>query len=452
MRTGGKLLALFLVILLAAAALAASCGKRPSSRGGVTAGAALPAPAAAARVLSPLPARPLSPRLEALRDEVMRQTAEVRGLEWKGEVGMTELTGWEYGTRAKEVADALGGDDLKALGRLAVAGGILPEGTDLATLAGSFTAAASGAIYSPFDRRVLLLQSEPGASRTAAANRSLLAHEFVHALQDQHFDLVKMLFVRPYNFDRTEAVFALVEGDATNVQRRRESGEAWARRTLDDIARQEEERFGSYRRELGGLFPPLLTETFVFRYRDGARFVEAVRRSGAGTDDIFRRPPASSEQVLHPEKYLAGEAPREARLDEARLRRRGYRLAASTPLGEIGVRGLLLAGAPQAEAVRAAAGWGGDTAYVFEREGGAPLFAWQTVWDRPEDAQEFFRAYGTLQRSRGAAAEPDGALAPGGDSHALWRKGDLLTLVRLEGDAVLVLRGARADLAAALED
>ncbi|HEV2765738.1 MAG TPA: hypothetical protein VGV38_22325 [Pyrinomonadaceae bacterium] len=403
-------------------------------------------PPTAARVLSPLPSRPLSPRLEALRAEVMRQTGETRGLEWKDEVGMTELTGWEYGTRAKEVADALGGDDLKALGRLAVAGGILPAGTDLATLAGSFTAAASGAIYSPFDRRVLLLQSEPSARPTASADRSLLTHEFVHALQDQHFDLLKMLLVRPYNFDRTEALFALVEGDATNVQRRRESGEAWSKRSLDDIARQEEERFGSSRRELGAFFPPLLTETFVFRYRDGARFVEAVRRAGGSADEAFRRPPASSEQVLHPEKYLAGEAPREAKVDEGRFTRRGYRLAASTPLGEIGVRGLLLAGAS-----RAAAGWGGDRAYVFEREGSAALFVWQTVWDRREDAQEFFRAYGALQRSRGAASA-DAALAHVGDAQTLWRKDNLLTLVRLEGDSVLILRGTEADIASALAD
>ncbi|HYO62814.1 MAG TPA: hypothetical protein VER08_04075 [Pyrinomonadaceae bacterium] len=452
MRAQGKSFGLFLIGVSIVAALASCGGKRSSSGGGVQAGTVMP-PATAARVLSPLPNRPLSPRLEAVREEVMRQTARERGLAWKDEVGMTELTGWEFGTRSKEVADSLGGDDLTALSRLAVAGGILPAGTDLAALAGSFTAAASGAVYSPFDRRVLLLQSEPSASKSESADRSLLTHEFVHALQDQHFGLLKLLLVRPYNFDRTEAAFAVVEGDATNVQRRRDGGEAWSRQPLDEIARQEESRFGAYRRELGALFPPLLTETFVFRYRDGVRFVETVRRArgAGGVDELFRRPPASSEQVLHPEKYLAGEAPREARVDEERFTRRGYRLAASTPLGEIGVRGLVLAGASRAESLRAAAGWGGDTAAVFEREGAPPLFVWQTVWDRPEDAQEFFRAYGALQRRRGAT-ENDARPAPANVSHTLWRTDNLLTLVRLEGDAVLVLRGEEAEINAALEN
>ena len=109
-----------------------------------------------------------------------------------------------------------------------------------------------------------------------------------------------------------------------NVQRRFESGDAWARRSLDDIARQEDERFREYRQGIGALFPPLLTETFIFRYRDGARFVETLRRARPArtANDIFRRPPRSSEQVLHPEKYLAaltgkgGDEPREVSLKE----------------------------------------------------------------------------------------------------------------------------------------
>ena len=433
--------------------LVSGCGsKRASRRGGVQAGAVVPV----VRTLSPLPVRPLSPRLEAVRGEVMRETAEARGLEWRGAVGMTELSGWEYGTRTKEVAEILGGEDLKALSKLAVAGGILPTGTDLATLAVSFTAATAGATYSPLDKQVLLLQSETATSgnakNDAARDRSLLTHEFVHALQDQHFDLLKLLLVRPYNFDRTEAVFALVEGDAMNVQRRRESTDAWARRSLEDIARQEDERFGEYRRGLGALFPPLLTETFIFRYRDGARFVETMRRNrpAVSVDDIFRRPPATSEQVLHPEKYLSNEAAREVALNEEGFAAAGWQMVSATPLGEIGVRGLLLAGVGRAEATRAAAGWGGDRAAVFERNASAPLFVWKTSWDRREDAQEFSRAYAALLRRR-TGTEATDALNVGGDYSLVWREGAMLTLLRQSADTVLILRAAEADSAQALE-
>jgi len=412
------------------------------------------------RSLPPLPVRPLSPRLEAARERVAAAAAAMRDLEWKSKPGMTELTGWEYGTRTKVVAETLGGDDLKALSQLAVAGGILPEGTDLATLAVSFTALSSGATYSPLDRQVLVLADD--SKTESARSDSLLTHEFVHSLQDQHFDLLSLLLARPYNFDRAEALFALVEGDAMNVQRRFENGPAWSRRSLEDIARQEDERFAEYRRGIGALFPPLLTETFIFRYRDGARFVEAIRRARPprSTDEIYRRPPRSSEQVLHPEKYLAAltgagrDEPREVSVDEQRFNAGGWQTRASTPLGEIGVRGLLMAGVPGREAVRAAAGWGGDRAYVFERSGGGlggtSLFIWRTVWDKREDAQEFWRAYGALLRHR-AGREAGDSLAPGGESSLVWREAAHLTVVRLDGDSVLVVRGNENDLPAALQ-
>ena len=436
---------IFFFSALVALVLALSCGRKRTAEHVVptTAAATLPE---AARTWTPLPARPLSPHLERVRARAMQAAAATRELDWQTAPGMTELTGWEYGTRTKETADALGGDELRRLSRLAAAGGMLPEGTDLATLAASFAAASAGATYSPLDKQVLLLADSHGKETT---NDALLTHEFVHALQDQHFNLLQLLLARPYDFDREEALFAVIEGDAMDVQRRFELGEQWTRRSLDDVARMEDARFDEYRKEIGALFPPMLTETFIFRYRDGVRFVEAIRRKGGerAVDELFRRPPASSEQILHPEKYFAGEQPRAAQVDEQSFAAAGWHTTTATPLGEIGVRGLLLKALTAKEAASAAAGWGGDRAYLFERAGHAPLFVWQTVWDKPEDAAEFCRAYNTLQRARATAA--DSAFV-GGQAHAAWREGETLILVRLSGDEVLIVRGAQADTPDAL--
>ncbi|HYE64550.1 MAG TPA: hypothetical protein VD966_03145 [Pyrinomonadaceae bacterium] len=419
--------------------LIASCGNKRAAHVSIGPATAMPV----ARTLPPLPVRPLSAELRAMRERTMRVASDLRELAFTGEVGMAELSGWEYGTRASEMAQVLGGDELRALSRLASAGGMLPEGTDLASLAASFTALSAGATYSPLDKQILLMDK--------FKSDSLLTHEFVHALQDQHFDLLRLLSIRPYNFDRTEAVFAVIEGDAVNVQRRAEEGDGYARRPLEEIKRQEGARFDEYREEVKSLFPPLLTETFIFRYRDGAHFVEAVRRGrgGRGVNELFQRPPASSEQVLHPEKYQADEAPREVRLDEQAFATSGWRSVASTPLGEIGVRGLLMAGVSEREAARAAAGWGGDRAYLFERAGAAPLFVWKTAWDKQEDAVEFFRAYKALL-GRGGKQTND-ALAGGGEAQVVWGRGGRLTLARRDGDAVIIIRGAEADLPVALE-
>jgi len=386
-----------------------------------------------------------------VRRRVVGAVAETRGLQWQRDAGMSELSGWEYGTRTKEMADALAGDELRALSRLAIAGGMLPEGTDLATLAASFAASSAGATYSPLHKRVLILGGQ--GKDAPARDESLITHEYVHALQDQHFDLLTLLAARPYNFDRAEAAFAVVEGDAMNVQRRREqSDEVWSRRALEEIGRTEDARFGEYRKEIGAFFPPLLTETFIFRYRDGTRFVETVRRKSGtrGIDELFRRPPASSEQVLHPEKYFARELPREVSLDEGQFAANNWKVAATTPLGELGVRGLLLKAMSGGEAARAAAGWGGDRAYLFERAKTAPLFVWKTYWDTPAEAAEFFRAYNTLRDKTGE--QRDGT---GDPTQFIWRdsssSNSRVTIVRIERDQVIIIRGADADARGALE-
>lgn len=441
MRTRGIIQTGFIFAVCLSLLAAAGCADKRGRTRGAAPAVALVDPPRPAPALTPLPDRPLSRRLELLRARAAEQASRGRGLAWLAPVGMTELTGWEYGTRTRELSDALVTEDLKALSRLAVAGGLLPEGTDLAALATSFTAATASAAYSPLDKRVLVVQNGPKADE--ARTTALLTHEYVHALQDQHFDLLGMMTARPFDFDRTEALFALVEGDAVSVERRAQGGEAFARLSPEEIARREDERYAPYREGIGALFPPLLTETFVFRYRDGLRFVEALRRAkpAVGADQIFRRPPRSSEQVLHPEKYLTDEPPREVALGADGPAGDGWRLAAETSLGEIGARGLLLSGLGAEEARRAASGWGGDRAFLFERAGGGPLFVWKTVWDTPAEAREFFRAYNTLRLKAGESED-----AAGPTERRVWRDGNTATFVVLDGAGVYIARGARAEV------
>ncbi len=419
---------------LIALLLATSCGDRHVASRGSNSSAEPEVP----RTLPPLPSRPLSEKMKALRSHAMRQASDIRELPWKAEVGMTELSGWEYGSRASEMARSLGGEELNSLSRLAVAGGVLPEGTDLASLAASFTAVSAGAVYSPLDKQILMMERQGGDS--------LLTHEFVHALQDQHFDLLKLLVVRPYDFDRTEAAFALIEGDAMNVQRRAEAGEAYSRESLDQITRQETARFSEYRKDFGALFPALLTETFIFRYRDGARFVETVRRRDGqqGVDNLYRRLPATSEQILHPEKYLSGEAGRAVSVSESSFTQSGWRMTTSTSMGEIGLRGVLLAGVPEKEAVRASGGWGGDRAFLFERDGGAKLFVWKSVWDTRDDAEEFFANYNAMQKARKNVRQVNQS-SEGESVQTIWREDGMTTVVFMAGDSVIIIRGSEAD-------
>jgi hypothetical protein len=227
-----------------------------------------------------------------------------------------------------------------------------------------------------------------------------------------------------------------------NVQRRAEMGELYSRLSPAQIQRQEDSRFNEYRKTAGILFQPLITETFIFRYRDGAKFIESVRRSGgeAAVNALFTNPPLSTEQILHFDKFVSNEKPREVSINDSALTADDWQLGAVTTLGEVGVRGVLMAANNAAHAEKAAAGWGGDRAFLFEKSGSAPLFVWATTWDSENDAVEFFKAYRNL---RGSNTELGLNSAEQKANEAMGWIGDgSSTVLRRRGDSVLILRGS----------
>jgi hypothetical protein len=92
-------------------------------------------------------------------------------------------------------------------------------------------------------------------------------------------------------------------------------------------------------------------------------------------------PPDSTEQVLHPDKYLRVEEPLRVSLDVALGS--GWRRTASGTWGEFQTRELV--------GERAAAGWGGDRYELWHGPGGDVL-AMRWRWDTPRDAREFASA------------------------------------------------------------
>jgi hypothetical protein len=143
-------------------------------------------------------------------------------------------------------------------------------------------------------------------------------------------------------------------------------------------------------------------------------------RPFGAVDALWNEPPASTEQVLHPEKYDACEAP--IPVDAAALPTlAGFgRPSASDVLGEWAIRTWLGATLPAEIAARAAAGWGGDRVGIYTPQAtapaptdggaaapaGAPL-AWLTVWDGPAEADDFARAAAQRLAKLSGAEAPD---------------------------------------------
>src|SRR5205814_2053342 len=108
----------------------------------------------------------------------------------------------------------------------------------------------------------------------------------------------------------------------------------------------------------------------------------------------FSSPPRSTEQIIHPEKYLAREQPIEVALpDLAAALGPGWTQLRSDVLGELDLRILLEQFIDPAVAAKGAEGWGGDRFSLLESTNGQLALLISTVWDSDDEAGEFFNDF-----------------------------------------------------------
>jgi hypothetical protein len=269
--------------------------------------------------------------------------------------------------------------------------------------------------YDPDDRRLVLVVREgqpfdDGLDRRGPEGVAA-SHELVHALQDQHFDLWR-LQDRDFSDDDVQiALSALIEGDATWSMMLFSTPEIRLMPQLIDLA-AELEAFGAGDAAAApgsalAAAPPLFASSLLFPYVHGLVFARDAWVSTSdfsAIDAAFAAPPLSSEQILHPEKFLTARPdwPTRLRLDERAaaldaavgVADVGARAEDTNTLGEVGIRWLLesVPEAARAAVTSASAGWDGDRYRVWRGADGGVFGAWATTWDRPSDAREFSEA------------------------------------------------------------
>jgi hypothetical protein len=147
--------------------------------------------------------------------------------------------------------------------------------------------------------------------------------------------------------------------------------------------------------------PSILKRSIVAPYTDGIAFTHALRREGdwARVDAAWLEPPATTEQLLHPEKYRAREVAEEVPLPpgppggSATVRYRDV-------LGEQTIRLVLEDWVPLDTARKAASGWAGDSTALFV-EGSRRAVAIALRYDDEPSARRAFEAL-----VRGALSDP----------------------------------------------
>lgn len=327
--------------------------------------------------------------VEKLVAQLQAFVEKERGLKFKEPVKVTLLSDKDFRDKLaskttfdeKEVAETT---------RILRALDLIEKDVDLAAAQRKLLA---GAVLGYYDIKSKDLVIRGG--KLTPAVRETLVHELVHALQDQHFGVDRGL---EKNEDESDQSFSgLVEGDAMRVE------QAYVKTmTAKERAQAEDEQ--SQGAEAYEDIPPVLIQSLTFPYTVGPRFVHAVLGMGgqARVDQAFKTPPATSEHLLHPEKFLAGEppAPVSEPPSNGTVIDRGV-------MGEFGIIQQLQDVVTDPDALRrAAAGWGGDR-YVAWDESGRTCVRVDLVMDTPQDATELRNA---LQRW---VDEHDGATLEG---------------------------------------
>jgi hypothetical protein len=223
--------------------------------------------------------------------------------------------------------------------------------------------------------------------------RITYAHEYTHALQDAAFGLDSLQTDTPGEDDRGLARVALIEGDATVTML------AWMFQHLEPQELQQY-LFGTEIPDTSGI-PSWMVAQLTFPYADGLFWAQALAGADPTSPDFtaidaaYDDPPASTEQIVHVEKWEAGEAPQVIEVpDLAAALGDGWEEVDETPIGEATIEIMLgYLGVSVAEATDAAAGWGGDRAVIATGPDDAFAMAWRLAWDSAADAAEFVEAY-----------------------------------------------------------
>ncbi|MEF8799526.1 MAG: Hvo_1808 family surface protein [Halolamina sp.] len=274
--------------------------------------------------------------------------------------------------------------------------------------------------YSPSENAIVIVSENASSPQI---DEFTLAHELVHALQDQQFNLSS---IRSETRDESNANSGIIEGDASLVEQRYKNrcgeGGAWNGSCVRPAV-----SLG----QGGGGAPANLGVYFLkFQpYSDGPPFVASIYREGGwdAVNAVYNDTPESAEQVIHPEKYgedsptaveltdeNSGEWTRlrpPNRLDYAEVGEAGIASMFVYPLYNEGQGGSIVQPQnwlnytddgsvsqfdPLNYGFAYAAGWDGDRMHFYRNADGETAYVWRLVWDSPAEAEEFREGYEEL--------------------------------------------------------
>jgi hypothetical protein len=305
--------------------------------------------------------------------------------------------------------------------------GLLATPIDLAKTLGDAFVSQAGAYYDPKQKKFFIVM----VPTAEIALDTISAHELTHALQDQHFNLETYLSPKnkPLDEDQANARKFIVEGEATLTMFAYAGGQslpagtsmldaktlpmfkmalkAGAAMTIDDFKTMTKQQAAGaaidpeIQKSLDAMdaIPPVILVPLLDSYMKGSVAVLAAFEAGGWTEvaNLYKNPPQSTEQVLHPDTklYPKRDLPKAVTLPKLA----GFTEVYSNTIGELEWRVYFMLW-KKAVAEKAAEGWDGDRFSVVKGKDGGLVGLVVTTWDTPEDATEFATEYAETVANR----------------------------------------------------
>lgn len=320
-------------------------------------------------------------RVRDMVDSLMPVVEQASGLEFRA-TPRSELASVEYVTAylQSRVARDFPPQRLEGIQAAYRLFGLLPDTLDLERLLVGLYSEQVAGYYDPETETLYAVEG-----RAPAQIRLVMAHELVHALQHQYLPLDSLMAFRD-NGDRLAAVHAVLEGHATVASVRTltpgrdPTGEPEFWETYHEQVRIQQRQMPVF-----ATAPLVLREALIFPYLSGAVFMQwwgATR--GTPLPEVGQMP-ASTEQILHPDRFTANDQPVPVGFETDR------EVLFEDTLGELEIQILdaVLRGADQA-ALDRPLGWAGDRYRVFRNGAGSGyVLEWRSVWDSEAAADRF---------------------------------------------------------------
>ncbi|HEX2849169.1 MAG TPA: DUF6782 family putative metallopeptidase [Acidimicrobiales bacterium] len=339
-------------------------------------------------------------KLAAALPGLMRFVAQARGLPFTKPVKVTLQSDSAFVRtfQKEQLRDtASRRDELAKTEKVFEALGLIGRDVNLQKAVDSLYSAGVAGYYDP-QKKALFVRGD----KLTPMVRITLVHELTHALQDQHFRIDRPDLDKRDDESST-GLTGLVEGDATRIEDEYRQGLTEAEQ------KQDETEESSAAAGIDPTTPRVLIYLLAFPYIVGPDFTKAVvAQAGQGRlDTAFEEPPTTSEQLMHPDAFLAGDGPKDVR---APVVPNGRKKIDEGVLGELGLLLMLEPTVGQAAAQTAAAGWGGDR-YVAYATGNRTCVRATITMDTANDTGELRSALERLASSRrGVTVQGDSPL------------------------------------------